>query len=412
MANKFEVQVVALDKFSKVFRDLNNSANKSIRPVLNMQRQTAQLFREMHIPAITKGFVGAARAAEKLAGGLGSIGAPLQGIVGLGTAGGVVAAIAGIASLTVSWAKAGFQVTQTATAIGASTDDLQAWRYAAKQSGISTEQADNALHNLQMTLHNAKWGDADAAMAVAKLQDILGRPLRTDSVAHELQDFARAFHSIDDPQTRERFASAFGLADMLPVLIKGDEALIKLAADARETGNVMGGEALENAKKMAEAMNRLSTASEGFRNNVLGAMAGPEIRAADLLEKSTRNKGVWGTLAAPFQEFFSGRLSNAAVPDFWNYGASGHWGALQAPGILGSAPSATGPLDLGNLSPQDAAQMPNIMSDPGLKGVVHINVNVANAPAGTTVTAKSSGGAPPVRVERSLDAGGASGSRW
>ena len=336
MANKFSFEIVALDKFSKVFRNLNNNVSKAMRPVTTAQRQFGQLAREMHLDKLTKGFRGLSQATLKVASNMGLAAGPMEAILGVGVVGGLVATAGAVAALGTRWGNLGFETKRTSEAIGISTDDLQKYRGAAKLAGVSADAMTESLAGIATAMQSVRSGNNPQ---LGQFLHALGIN-DTDSNEAVMKKVSDLLHSVTNPQLRQKVADVFMLnPETLPLLNQGSEALEKLKNQAAQFGVVAGGSALDGAEKFGESMNRLKTAIEGVANSWGQKLTPMLTRGADLVTNSLESKGVGGSL----WDVFNGKLAR----DFAFDGAAP---GMQKRSGLVTNDSSSGPVGI-NLNP-------------------------------------------------------------
>ena len=281
MANKFEVQVVALDRFTKTFRDLNNKASKAARPLVNVQRQIGALAREMHLDKAAAGVGKLSDATLTLTRTLGLSLGPLESVLGAGgVVGGLLAAGVGVVALGVNFARTGFEVSRTAQAIGVSTKDLQLWRGAAQLAGVDADVMTTTLAGLGRSLQDMKFGrgapEFRQAMNILGMTDVPMKNGVVDQVA-ALEAISRAMSRISDPHVRESLADALHIPpEAIPALMQGAEAMAALRKKAEELGVVIDDSGIKKATEFTTSLNLLKVAGEGAANS-LGAKLSPAI---------------------------------------------------------------------------------------------------------------------------------------
>lgn len=270
MANRFEVQVVALDRFTKTFRDLNNRASKAARPLVNVQRQVGALAKELHLDKAAKGLGKVSDAAMTLTRTLGLSLGPLESVLGAGgIAGGLLAAGVAAVGLGVRFAASGFEITRTAQRIGITTDELQRLRGAARLSGVDTDAMTAAVASLGDTLQDAKFGRNPLALQMLNKFGLAihdNRDGTIDSIS-TLRELADVLHRTTDPHVQAIIARAFGLEEALPVLRQGGAAVDALGAQAAKLGVVAGPQALQWSVDFTNSLNRMKVAADGVANS-------------------------------------------------------------------------------------------------------------------------------------------------
>jgi len=286
--NRFEIQVHALDRFSKTFRDLNNQASKATRPLVNVHRQVGSLAREMHLDKVAKGMGKVSDAAVNVSRTLGLSLGPLEAVFGAsGIIGGIAAAGGAAVALGVNFARTGFEVSRASRAMGVSTQDLQQLRGAMKLMGIDASVADETLGSLGHTLQDARFGRDPAALQVLRHLGI-GIPMKNgivDQVA-ALEGITRALAKISDPQLRRVLADALHIPqEALPALIEGAENLDRLKRKAQDLGVVFSNDGIKKSTEFATSLNLLKVAAEGAADSFGEKLAPSMVTVMDTLTK-------------------------------------------------------------------------------------------------------------------------------
>ena len=297
---RFEVTVVALDRFTKTFRDLNNSASKAARPFVNVQRKVGALAREAHLDKAAKGIGKVSDAAVTFTRTLGLSLGPLESVLGIGTAGGIVGgllATGGAAvGLGVRFAGMGFEVSRTAQRLGVSTDELQGYRGAARLAGLDANVMTGAIASLGDTLQDAKFGRNPVAL---QMLNKFGMAIHTnrdgvvDTMA-TMRELSGVLQNVADPHVAAIIARGFGLEDALPLLRQGPAAIDKLVKSANDLGGVAGPGALQWSVDFTNSLNRMKLAIDGVSNSLGARMVPAMTRAVDVATDMISGKKVAG----------------------------------------------------------------------------------------------------------------------
>lgn len=188
----------------------------------------------------------------------------------------VYAAVAGSAILAagkkaLDYASSLGEIAQQA---GVTTKELQQYRYAASQAGISNEEMDKSLAKLTRTIGEAKAGSKAQATVFRELgvavQDANGRVYSAGEVIPKLAD---ALAKIKDPATRARVeVDLFGKAGQKldTMLAGGSKAVNELRGAAQKLGVVLSDEQIQNADNTAD---KLSALKQVLEANIAGAVA-------------------------------------------------------------------------------------------------------------------------------------------
>lgn len=163
---------------------------------------------------------------------------------------------------------------EVAQQLGVTTKDLQVYRYAATQVGVSQEEMDKGLAKLTVTIGKA----ADGSKAQATTFRDLGISVRTASgdvrtAGEVIPDLANALAKVKDPATRARIeVELFGkTGQKLDTLLAGGSAGIsELASAADELGIVLSNEQIQKADDTADKLAAMKTVLEA---NIAGVVA-------------------------------------------------------------------------------------------------------------------------------------------
>jgi hypothetical protein len=298
MANKFEVRVVALDQFTKTFRDLNNQASKAVRPLVNVHRQVGMLAREMHLDKMAKGMGVVSDQALTMTRALGLSLGPLQNVLGAVGGAGIVgmlgAAAVGAVKLGVNFASAGFEVSRASQAMGVSTRFLQRMRGAAKLTNIEVGTVDDTIRGLGDTLQNAQFGRDPTAYAILNRLGI-GIPMKNGHVDTELalEGVERALSKIQDAQTRNTLADALHIPrESIALLMQGAEAVQDLGDRAERAGLVQGPAVLKWSVDFTNSLNRMQGAIQGAANALGADLVPPMTKLLDKTSEVTEKGGL------------------------------------------------------------------------------------------------------------------------
>lgn len=325
--NNFQFSVVALDRYTKVFRDLNQKAGRSLRPLQQLGRSTAALGRELHFDKVGAGIQKMAAATGALVENLGLASPALRAVGALGLAGGLVAAAGAAAMLANRVGTVGLNVTRTSQRLGMSTSTLQRFRGAAELAGVSADTMQDSLEALGQAMQNARWNRDPRAAALfgAFTHGIATGPGGVNDVGEQMKRVLQAASGMRDPFARQTFLGGFGLSsDMLPLTAGGRAGMDSLMSRAESRGYVLQGEALERATKFNSELWKMKVAFEGVSNTV-GSMLLPGITALlTFLDRLAQHPILTMLGITPT----SGRGPGAAAPA----GAAGAPGA--APGNL------------------------------------------------------------------------------
>lgn len=199
-----------------------------------------------------------------MAGLAGSVGSSLA-TVGVAVAGAGVA-LAGFGVMAADKFKdVGLEVGKLERLTGQSAETMSKWRYAAIDSGISSDQLGTAIAKLSKDIMGHT--DKVAAYGVAT-RDAQGHTRDFNDI---MLDLADRFQKTTDPMLRNKMAmDLFGKSgtDMEKILNKGSGALREMMDQAQATGQVLGQDGVDAAGKAAKAQRELGMAWDGLQMTI------------------------------------------------------------------------------------------------------------------------------------------------
>jgi len=178
-----------------------------------------------------------------------------------------IAAVTGMFKLAESSGKAADDILNTSAALGISTKSLQEYRYAGIMAGLTTEEMDVALTKLTVNLGK---DSAATEEALAKI-GLTAEQLKAAGPEKVLEKLSEGFQNIKDPTKKAAVVTAlFGKSSvrMVNALSGGPKAIKKMREEADKIGYSMGGEALDNAGKFDDALDKLGATAQGLGNRL------------------------------------------------------------------------------------------------------------------------------------------------
>lgn len=154
------------------------------------------------------------------------------------------------------------EIGKTATRLGLTAEALQELRSAAEQSGVASNTLDMALQRLQRRVAEARQGTGEAKAALEEmgieLNDASGAARPLEDILAEVSD---RLAETEDAGTRTRLA--FKLFDsegvsLIQMLGRGSKALEDMRDRARELGNVIDNETIDNAEALRTEIDLLA----------------------------------------------------------------------------------------------------------------------------------------------------------
>jgi len=267
--NKFPIEIVAEDDAAlRVVKRFHQRVQQLTAPLRRMQAYTAKLAHYSGMERLAKYTGKLAGAAKASAQHLAAMAAPLTAIVGGGT-------IAGLVTLTNTWARLNFYVERSARSAGLSTDNFQALRGVVTALGGNAEEVGASFQGFADILEGALFGRNPEALVLMNRIGLSVRRTKDGAIdtAAAFRQLSGVISHIASPEVQRLVARQFGLESMLPVLRKGPAAIDAYERKVRELGGVQSQAQLQAADKLGLALNYLKIAAGGVQNEVASKLA-------------------------------------------------------------------------------------------------------------------------------------------
>lgn len=265
MANNLTVKISAVDKATATIKRINDSMNRAVAPVRNIQR----IGNEISKNPVVDGLRRMGGAVGTVAKGLGVVSGSMAGLTAIGV-------VAGVAELTAHWARLGREIGNTSTSLGTTTKGLVTMRGAARMAGLSAESMDSGLESVRQTMQDARWGRNQPLIG---LMSRLGMAFRytkdgsIDAIA-SLKDISDAMAAQSDVGAKHTIAQAFGVDALFPLLTRGRKAIEEYQTAIEKAGGVPADAQIKRNEEYAKSLERLRTAFDGVTSRIAGRAGG------------------------------------------------------------------------------------------------------------------------------------------
>jgi hypothetical protein len=217
------------------------------------------------------GLDAAGQKATGFAGKMGQVGKTLTTRVSMPLVG-VGAAAFKAASAQAAWAE---ELGNLNAATGLSTQRLQELKYIADTSGLSFEGLTNTTGVLQRKLLGIEEGGGPAAAVMTELGvSITGADGQMRSMNDLFPELIEKLQQVENPTRRNALSTQiFGrnVAEIAPILAMSKAEMDKMTQAARDSGKVMGDEAVKKLQAFDDAIDTITQKVQGF---VTQAVAG------------------------------------------------------------------------------------------------------------------------------------------
>jgi len=229
------------------------------------------------LSSLTKGLEGVKSAAAQL----GSIRAT---VMGLGEAMAAAFAVDEIGKAVEHAVDYGAEIAKTAKIIGVTTDFLQEFNFAAKQSEVDVGGADEGLKSLNASLGAVQANLPRAKQLAVTFQALGFTPdqLRGYRDAGELLPvLADRIQALGSAAERAAIVRKLGIEALLPLLDKGSAGFNTLIQRARDLGVVMDASLVKQSEAAKEKLNEVDQVVQGKLNIGLAAFAGTLLKVKE-----------------------------------------------------------------------------------------------------------------------------------
>lgn len=208
---------------------------------------------------------------SKLGSGLSKVGSFAgKAVMALGTS--AVAAASGLAASSVSAASYADDMLTMSTVTGMSTENLQAYNYAAELVDVSMEDLTKSMAKNIKSMSNAARGSKEFELAYQKLgisvKNSDGSLRDSEKVYWEAID---ALGKVSNETERDAIAmQLFGKSaqDLNPLIAQGSAGIKELTKEAKDMGAVMSDESLQSLGEFDDSIQRLKGGASAAKNAI------------------------------------------------------------------------------------------------------------------------------------------------
>ena len=290
MPNVFQITISAVDRATAVAKGVNASIGKITKPISDVKASVQAFSKETGLDKLGDRLVKVGGVASDAARRIGSIAPPLAAISAAGS-------VAGLAAMAHGWGRTATEISNTASVIDVTTDQLQKYRGAARLAGLSDTEMTSGLKSVGSAFEDAAAGRDTFIAGVLSSKGIGIHRMADGSVdtIRALHDVSNAAARITNAQARQKFLDIFGLGGLAPLLSKGGAAIDSYVAKYEKLDATMTPEQIARGERFNENMVALD-ASFGKLKTTLGESTAPALTAvADKLEPIAQE---WGPKVA------------------------------------------------------------------------------------------------------------------
>lgn len=286
MPNVFQITISAVDRATAVAKGVNASIGKITKPISDVKASVQAFSKETGLDKLGDRLVKVGGVASDAARRIGSIAPPLAAVSAAGS-------IAGLAAMAHGWGRNATEISNTASVIDVTTEQLQKYRGAARLAGLSDSDMTSGLKSVGAAFEDAAAGRDTFVAGVLSSKGIGIHRMADGSVdtIRALHDVSNAASRITNAQAREKFLDIFGLGGLAPLLSKGGKAIDEYVQKYEKLDATMTPDQIARGERFNENMVALD-ASFGKLKNTLGESVAPAlVSVANRLEPIAQE---WG----------------------------------------------------------------------------------------------------------------------
>lgn len=286
MPNVFQITISAVDRATAVAKGVNASIAQITKPISDVKASVQAFSKETGLDKLGDRLVKVGGVASDAARRIGSIAPPLAAVSAAGS-------IAGLAAMAHGWGRNATEISNTASVIDVTTEQLQKYRGAARLAGLSDTDMTSGLKSVGAAFEDAAAGRDTFVAGVLSSKGIGIHRMADGSVdtIRALHDVSNAAARITNAQAREKFLDIFGLGGLAPLLSKGGKAIDEYVRKYEKLDATMTPDQIARGERFNENMVALD-ASFGKLKNTLGESVAPAlVTVANRLEPIAQE---WG----------------------------------------------------------------------------------------------------------------------
>lgn len=224
-----------------------------------------------------------------------------KGFSGIGAGLSFIGAIAGLSRLVTSTVDAAYNLAQLSESTGESVETLSKLQYAAKLSGVTTEDFSKSLNKLATNLELAKAGTGDAANAFAALKI---DPRSIGGVGDAVSKLSEKFKNLRNDSAKGAALSKLLGEEMGPRTAAffnlGQEAIKEYGEELERLHGVITEDMKNAAIRFEENMSRMGAAADGVKFTIAGPLISSLADSADAFASTASqvdaSSGAWEAL--------------------------------------------------------------------------------------------------------------------
>ncbi|HVY32575.1 MAG TPA: hypothetical protein VHB79_38825 [Polyangiaceae bacterium] len=166
-------------------------------------------------------------------------------------------------------------INDTAQRLGVGTDELQAWQYAAKLSGIEADEFASSLQRLGSGIAEAASGAGNAKTFRKLGVDLKNADGSLKSSIQVFEEAGLAIGQLQNPTEAAGLAAdLFGkqYARLLPLFREGPQGIAKLKKEFQDLGGGLSSDFIEHAAEFNDDLDKLSVIGTSLGGQVLGPL--------------------------------------------------------------------------------------------------------------------------------------------
>ena len=195
---------------------------------------------------------------------------------------------------------------------GINREELQRWKHAADQSGVSIDSFKNGIKKMSDTIDDANNGSKTANLALERLGLSLDE-LNQLSTEDKFTAITTALADMEDGTERNALGNDLlgkSYTEMLPLLNAGGEGIKALKQEADDLGIVMSEDTVKAGVKLGDTIANVKDAFKGLMNSIGSSFMPILQKCADYIIKSLpKIQGLFSKIIPILESVFNGVIN-------------------------------------------------------------------------------------------------------
>lgn len=269
MANKFEMQITAVDRATAVINRVNASMSEMGKPVTETTKRMKAMTTALGRNPIAKTMNQIGKSGLLVARNLGAAIPPFTALTGAGALAGVTALAVGVERIAKAWAEAGYGIHNASIGSALNLREYQGLVRAGQLAHVDEDAMSSGLQELHKDIIDAKTNDP-AKLTALKTFGVDPSMSTRDALLKISEGISSG--KLDIVRQREAM-SMLGLQDMLPLLQRGPAGIKSLEKKGLGYGGLQTETDANNRMRSTDVLKGWLVGTEAFGSTIINSLS-------------------------------------------------------------------------------------------------------------------------------------------